>query len=242
MSYDPLYRTATATAQSSSTAVDAGLQAFMRSVYNVMAAGLVVTGVTAWAVANVPALFNLVFGTPLVWVAAFAPLAFLWLGFTPARISRWPASKTRAMFIAFSALMGLSMAALFKVFAGADIARAFFVTAATFAAVSLYGYTTKRDLAGMGSFMFMGLIGIFFAALVNLFVQSAMMDFVVSVIGVVVFTGLTAWETQRLKETYSYNRGADEANARLAVTGALSLYLNFINLFQFILRFMGNRE
>lgn len=239
MSYSPYQQQQAAVSQ---TAVDAGLQAFMRSVYNTMGLGLVVTGLTAFGVANIEPLAKMIFGTPLFYVAAFAPLAFLWFGFTPARIARMPSGKVRMLFIAFSALMGLSMASIFLAYSAESIARVFFITAATFAATSLYGYTTKRDLAAVGSFMFMGMIGIFIAMLVNLFLQSAMMHFVVSVIGVIVFTGLTAWDTQRLKETYAYGHGAAESNAKLAVTGALNLYLSFINLFQFMLSLMGNRE
>ncbi len=238
MSYNP-YQPQTATAQ---TVADAGLQSFMRSVYNTMGLGLVVTGLTAFGVANIPALAELIFKTPLFYVAAFAPLAFILFGFTPARIARLSAEKVKMLFIAFSALMGVSMASIFLVYSAESIARVFFITAATFAATSLYGYTTKRDLASMGSFMFMGMIGIFIAMLVNIFLQSAMMHFVVSVIGVIVFTGLTAWDTQRLKETYAYGHAMTEANAKLAVTGALNLYLSFINLFQFMLSLLGNRE
>lgn len=229
-------------AAAAGSAVDAGLQSFMRSVYNTMGVGLAVTGLTAFGVANVPALFNAIFGSPLVWVAMFAPLAFLWLGFTPARISRMDAAKVKMAFLLFSGLMGVSMAAIFHVFTAESIARVFFITAATFAATSLYGYTTKRDLAGMGSFMFMGLIGIFIAALVNIFLQSSVVHFVVSAIGVIVFTGLTAWDVQRLKESYAYGHAMAEANAKLATMGALSLYLNFINLFQSLLHLMGSRE
>ena len=239
MSYD---QRPTSTVYTGTREIDAGLQAFMRGVYNIMGTGLVVTGVTAFAVANTEPLFNLIFGTPLMWVAAFAPLAFLWLGFTPRRMQTMSAGKLRNVFFIFSAVMGISMAALFQIFTAESIARVFFITAGAFAATSLYGYTTKRDLTGMGSFMFMGLIGIFLASIVNIFVQSSMVHFLVSVIGVVVFTGLAAWETQRLKETYSSAYGAVEANAKLAVTGALSLYLSFINLFQSLLHLMGNRE
>ena len=221
--------------------IDLGLQAHMRQVFNTMGLGLVVTGLTAFAVANTPALFNLIFGTPLAWVAMLAPLAFLWFGFTPSRMQRMPAQKVKTTFYLFSALMGLSMAVLFQVFTGASITRVFFITAATFSAMSLYGYTTKRDLTGMGSFLFMGLIGIFIAAMVNLFLQSAMVQFVVSVIGVVVFTGLTAWDVQRLKEGYALAHG-DEANSKMATMGALSLYLNFINLFQMLLHLLGDRR
>ncbi len=226
---------------SASPAIDAGLQSFMRGVFNTMGVGLVVTGATAFAVAQIPALYNAIFGTPLAWLAIFAPLIFLWMGFSPSRIARMESSTVRMNFILFSAVMGLSMAAIFHVFTGESIARVFFITAGTFGATALWGYTTKKDLTSMGSFMMMGLIGIFLAAIINLFMASAMVHFVVSVLGVIIFTGLTAWEVQRLKESYAYGHGED-ANAKMATVGALSLYLNFINLFQSLLHLLGNRE
>ena len=238
MSYDPY---ATATTARTGAAIDVGLQTHMRQVYNTMCMGLVATGLVAFAVAATPALHPVLFGTPLALVVMLAPLAFIFFGFTPKRIATWPSAKIKTMFFVFSALMGLSMASIFLVFTAESIARVFFITAATFAATSIYGYVTKRDLAAMGSFLFMGLIGIVIAALVNLFLQSSMLQFVVSAIGVVVFTGLTAWDTQRIKETYAYNNGT-EANDKMAIMGALSLYLNFINLFQSLLSLMGNRE
>lgn len=241
MSYDP-YRPQAAVGSAQGTAVDAGLQSFMRGVYNTMGLGLVVTGLVAFFTANTPALVNLLFGTPLAWVVMLAPLGFVLFGFTPGRVQRWPAAKLRTLFFAFSALMGLSMATIFLAFTAESIARVFFITAAMFAAVSLYGYTTRRDLAGMGSFLFMGLIGVVIASLVNLFMQSSMVAFIVSVAGVVVFTGLAAWETQRLKETYMSGYGVAEANAKLAVMGALGLYLSFINLFQSLMHLLGQRE
>lgn len=240
MSYDPYSPQSTSYADSG--VIDAGLQAHMRGVYNTMGLGLVVTGLVAYLTANFPPLTQLLFGTPLYWVAAFAPLAFILFGFTPARIARLPASQIRTMFYVFSALMGLSLASIFLAFTASSIARVFFVTAGAFAATSLYGYTTKRDLAGMASFLFMGLIGIVLASIVNIFIGSSGLQFLVSVAGVIIFTGLTAWETQRLKETYAYNRGMEEANSKLAVMGALNLYLNFINLFQSLLHLMGNQR
>jgi len=240
MSYDPSYQRTPQAAYAAPRTIDAGLQAYMQSVYNTMGLGLVVTGLTAFGVASIPALFNLIFGTPLAWIFMLAPLGFIWFGFTPARIARMPSGKLRNIFILFSAVMGVSMAVIFQVFTGASIARVFFITAATFAATSLYGYTTKRDLTAVGSFLFMGLMGIFIAMIVNLFMHSAMVQFVVSALGVIIFTGLTAWETQRLRDLYA--AGATEANAKTAIVGALSLYLNFINLFQMLLHFMGNRR
>lgn len=220
--------------------IDLGLQSYMRKVYNTMGLGLVVTGLTAFGVANTEPLFNFFFQGPMMWVTIFAPLAFLWLGFTPARVARMDAGKMTMLFTVFSALMGISMAAIFFAFTAESIARVFFITAGTFAAMSLYGYTTKRDLTKMGSFLIMGVVGIFLAMIVNMFIQSEAVHFAVSVIGVVVFTGLTAWDTQRLKETYA--AGADESNMKMAVMGALSLYLNFVNLFQMLMHLTGDRE
>lgn len=237
MNYAPNQRQA---AYGSDQLVDGGLQSFMRGVYNIMGLGLVITGVVAFALAQSAEAMQMIFGTPLKWVVMLAPLAFIFLGFTPARIARISPAQARTLFFVFAAVMGLSMAAIFVAFTGESIARVFFVTAGTFAATSLYGYTTKRDLTRMGSFMFMGMIGILIASLVNIFIGSEMVQFVVSVIGVLVFTGLAAWETQNLKETYVYGGGA--ANDKLAVVGALGLYLSFVNLFQFLLHLMGNRE
>lgn len=221
--------------------IDAGLQAHMRGVYNTMGLGLVLTGLTAFGVSESPALLNAIFGTPLKWVAIFAPLAFVMFGFTPGRVARLAASQLKSMFVFFSVLMGISMGSIFAHFDGVSIARVFFITAGTFAAMSLYGYTTKRDLGRLGSFLIMGVIGVLFAGLFNIFFQSPALDFAVSVIGVLVFTGLAATQTQMLKETYSYAHG-EEANSKLAVMGALNLYLSFVNLFQFLLHLMGNRE
>lgn len=238
MSYDPYQPSTTA----ATTTVDAGLQSYMRGVFNTMTYGLGVTGLTAWAVASIEPLRQVIFGTPLAYVAMFAPLVFLWVGFRPGRIEAKSAYELRVSFLLFSAVMGLSLASIFMVYAQADIARAFFITAATFAATSLYGYTTKRDLTGMGSFLFMGLIGIFIASLVNIFLKSTGMQFIISIVGCLVFTGLTAFEVQRLKETYSYARGMEEASQKFAIMGALNLYLNFVNLFQIILSLTAGRR
>lgn len=233
------YQTQTATA---TKVVDAGLQAHMRSVYNTMTLGLGATGLVAYAVAflvQTNEAFRGIFLGPLFFVFALAPLGFLFFGFTQSRMARWSSPQIRGMFYAFAATMGISMSTIFLAYSGASIARVFFITAGTFSAMSLYGYTTKRDLAGMGSFMMMGLIGIFIASIVNMFIGSSMVQFVVSVIGVVVFTGLAAWETQRIKETYQSASAMAEANAKMAVLGALNLYLNFVNLFQSLMHLMG---
>jgi hypothetical protein len=220
--------------------IDEGLRSYMLAIYNYMGLGLAITGLTAFVVATSPPLMAVIFGTPLKWVVMLAPLAFVF--FLSARVSRMSVSAAQLTFWAFAIVMGLSMASIFLVFTGTSIARVFFITAATFGAVSLYGYTTKRDLSQFGSFLIMGLIGIVIASLVNLFLGSSALQFAISVIGVLVFTGLTAWETQRLKEEY-VESATGELVAKQAIMGALSLYLNFINLFMMLLQLFGqNRE
>jgi FtsH-binding integral membrane protein len=204
-----------------------------------MGAGLVITGLVAFAVASTPALAQAIFGTPLKWVAMFAPLAFVM--FFSFRIERMSASGAQAAFWAFAAVMGVSLASVFLVFTGASIARTFFIAAAMFGATSLYGYTTKQDLSRFGSFLIMGLIGVLIASLVNIFLGSTLLQMVVSIVGVLVFTGLTAWDTQSIKERYAANHD-HETSGKLAVFGALSLYLNFVNIFQLLLNFTGERE
>lgn len=237
MSYEPYQQKS---AVGTDTFVDAGLQEYMRGVFNTMSVGLGVTGIVAWIVANTP-LANVVFSSQLVAMAfMFAPLVFLMFGFTQGRIMRSsPASLKRTFFI-FAAVMGVSFASVLMVFSGESIARAFFITAGTFAAMAIWGYTTKRDLTSMGSFLYMGLIGLVLASIVNVFLASSAVHFAVSIIGVFVFTGLTAYDVQRLKEVYRVGGGA--ANDKAAIMGALSLYLSFINLFQIIIQFMGSRD
>jgi FtsH-binding integral membrane protein len=220
-------------------AFDAGLRSHMLRVYNFMTLGLALTGIVALFVAGSPAIYKPLFGTPLKWVVMLAPLAFVMV--LSWRFERMSASAVQATFWAFCAVMGLSLASIFLVFTGVSIARVFFITAAMFAGTSLYGYTTKSDLSKMGSFMMMGLIGIMIASVVNIFLGSSMLHFITSVIGVVVFVGLTAWDTQTIKEQYAEGYG-QEATTKLAVMGALSLYLNFINLFQSLMSLMGERE
>ena len=217
-------------------AIDAGLRQFMLSIYNYMTVALVITGLVAFGVAQSPTALHVIFGTPLKWVVMLAPLGFVFL--FSARIHAMSPSTAQMVFWAFAATMGLSMASIFIVFTGESIARVFFITAATFGATSLYGYTTKTDLSKMGSFMMMGLIGIVIASLVNIFIGSSALQFAISVIGVIVFTGLTAWDTQRLKEMYAdaYDR---DTLGRVAIMGALNLYLDFINIFMFLLRLLG---
>jgi FtsH-binding integral membrane protein len=219
--------------------IDEGLRSYLLQVYNYMGLGLAITGVVAFLVASTPALYQPIFGTPLKWVVMLAPLGFVF--FLGAKIQTMSVSAAQLTFWVFAAVMGLSMASIFLVFTGASIARVFFITAATFGAMSLYGYTTKRDLSGWGSFLFMGLIGIIIASLVNLFVGSSAVQFAVSVIGVLVFTGLTAYDTQRIKEMY-YEMDAADVATRKAIMGALSLYLSFINLFMMLLQLFGTQR
>ncbi|WP_159952558.1 Bax inhibitor-1/YccA family protein [Rhizobium sp. 18065] len=218
---------------------DEGLRQHMLRVYNYMGLGLAITGLVAYFVGSTPALYVPIFSSPLKWVVMLAPLAFVF--FFSFRIQTMSASTAQMTFWAFCAVMGLSLASVFLVFTGASIARTFFITATMFGATSLYGYTTKRDLAKMGSFLMMGLIGIVIASVVNIFLGSSALQFAVSVIGVVVFVGLTAYDTQNIKEQYAENVD-QESQQKLAVFGALSLYLNFVNLFQMLLSLTGQRE
>lgn len=222
-------------------AIDAGLRSFFQKVYNKMAIGLVFTGVIALVTASTPALFNAIHGSWLGLVVALAPLGILFFGLTPRRVATMSAASVSGVYFLLTGLIGLSMSYIFMAYTGESVARVFFIAAGMFAATSIYGYTTKKDLAGMGSLMFMGLIGIIIAMIVNIFLQSAMMQFVISVIGVIVFTGLIAWDTQRIKETYNSAYGEKDLS-KLATMGALSLYLDFINLFQFLLALLGSRE
>ncbi|MBS9477200.1 Bax inhibitor-1/YccA family protein [Ancylobacter radicis] len=218
---------------------DEGLRKHMLRVYNYMALGLVITGAVAFIVGTTPALYVPIFSTPLKWVVMLAPLAFVL--FFSFRIQAMSAGTAQMMFWAFCAVMGLSMASIFLVFTGTSIARTFFIAATMFGATSLYGYTTKRDLSKFGSFLIMGLIGVVIASVVNIFLGSSMLQFIVSVVGILVFVGLTAWDTQSIKEQYADNFDA-ESQQKLAVFGALSLYLNFVNIFQLLLNLTGERE
>ncbi len=219
--------------------IDEGLRAFMLKVYNYMCLGLGVTGAVALFTANSPAMMQAIYGSPLQWLVMLAPLGFILV--MSFGINRLSPGACQGLFWAFSAVMGLSMASIFLVFTGASIARVFFITAAAFAGLSLYGYTTKKDLSGMHSFLIMGLIGIIIAMIVNIFLASSALHFAISVIGVLVFSGLTAWDTQRIKLSYVSGDGAAVAEKK-AIYGALSLYLDFINMFYFLLALFGNRE
>lgn len=227
---------------------DEGLRTYMLSVYNYMALGLGITGLAAIGA------FKLAFDqqtgaltgfgealylSPLKWVVMLAPLGMVF--FLSARINKMNVSTAQMTFWAFAALMGLSLSSIFMVYTGNSIARVFFITAASFGGLSLFGYTTKKDLSGWGSFLMMGLIGIIIASVVNIFLASSAMQFAISVIGVLVFAGLTAYDTQQIKEMYF--AGDDENTAgRKAIMGALRLYLDFINLFLMLLSLFGNRE
>ncbi len=218
---------------------DEGLRQHMLRIYNYMGLGLVVTALVAMFVASTPALYVPIFSTPLKWVVMLAPLAFVL--FFSFRIHAISASTAQMLYWAFCAVMGLSMASIFLVFTGTSIARTFFIAATMFGAMSLYGYTTKRDLSKYGSFLIMGLIGVIIAMVVNIFLASSALQFAISVIGILVFVGLTAWDNQRIKEEYSENAGA-ESLQKMAVFGAFSLYLNFINIFSLLLNLTGERE
>jgi FtsH-binding integral membrane protein len=224
---------------------DVGLRSYMLSVYNYMASGVLLTGIVALLFAN-SSLMNLIVNpatgqaTPLLWVALFAPLAIVFgLSFGINRIS---ARAAQALFWVYAALVGVQFSTLFLVYTGVSIAQTFFAVAAAFMGLSLFGYTTKRDLSGMRSFLIMGVVGIFVALLINLFLRSPAMDLAISAIGVLLFAGLTAYDTQKIKSIYFSVAGHGEAMAKSAVLGALNLYLDFINMFLFLLRFMGDRR
>lgn len=218
---------------------DEGLRAHMLRIYNYMGLGLVLTGLVAVLVASVPSLYVPIFGSPLKWLVMLAPLGFvLFLSF---RIDAISGATAQLLFWAFCAVMGLSLASVFLVFTGTSIARAFFGAAAMFAATSLFGYTTRRDLTQFGSFLIMGLIGVVIASIINIFLGSSALQFAISIIGIIVFVGLTAWDTQAIKLQYGEHHD-DQTRQKLAVMGALSLYLNFVNIFQLLLSLTGQQE
>lgn len=224
----------------SAASYDVGLREYMIKVYNFMAIALGISGVVAFLAASSPALMNLLFGTPLFWVVMFAPLAFvLFFGY---KISKISAETAKTYLWIFSALMGLSLSSIFTIYTGTSIARVFFISAATFGITALYGYTTKKDLTSLGSFMIMGFIGLILASLVNIFLQSSAIHFATSILGMIIFIGLTAYDSQRIKQMYYQVSGSAEAISRMAVMGALSLYMDFINLFMTMLNFFGDRK
>jgi FtsH-binding integral membrane protein len=215
--------------------MDQGLRRYMLSIYNYMASGVLLSGVVAMLFAN-SAIGVQIMSSPLRWVIMLAPLAFIFF-FNANRT----ASTLQIMFWSFCVAMGLSMSTIFLVYTGASIATTFVATAGAFAGLSLYGYTTKRNLTAMGSFMMMGLIGIIIAMLLNIFIQSSALGLAISILGVLIFAGLTAYDTQRLREAYYQVAGTDMMG-KVVILGALSLYLDFINMFQFLLSFLGSRE
>ncbi len=218
--------------------IDEGLRAYMMRVYNYMAIGLGITGVVAYFAAT-SGLYAAIAQTPLIWVVMLAPLGMVFL--LSARLHKMSTSGAQIAFWAFSALMGLSLSYVFLAYTGTSITRVFLMTAASFGALSLYGYTTGKDLSGWGSFLLMGLIGIILASIVNIFLASSAMQFAISVIGVLVFAGLTAYDTQQIKEMY-FEGDSSVVAGRKAIMGALRLYLDFINLFIMLLSLFGNRE
>ena len=241
MAYNPderrIYRGDSA-APSAGGAIDAGLRAYMLRIYNYMTGGLVLTGIVAY-VAAVSGFYQAIAATPLIWLVILAPLGFvLALSFG---LERMRAGTAQLLFWVYAAVMGLSLGGIFLVFTGSSIARVFFITAATFAGMSLYGYTTKADLSRFGSFLMMGLIGIIIASLVNIFIGSDAVQFAISVIGVILFVGLTAFDTQRIKGIYFENETGDTLTKK-AIMGALTLYLDFINLFLMLLQLFGQRR
>ncbi|MCO5733566.1 Bax inhibitor-1/YccA family protein [Rhizobium sp. SSA_523] len=226
--------------------IDEGLRAYMLKVYNLMALGLAITGLAAfgtWQFAvdggQLTPFGVALYASPLKWVVMLAPLAMVF--FLSFRINRMSVSAAQTTFWVYAALMGLSLSSIFLVFTGQSIVQTFFITAASFGALSLYGYTTKRSLTAMGSFMIMGLFGLIIASVVNIFLASSALGFAISVLGVLIFAGLTAYDTQKIKEMYF--EGDDTAvMGRKAIMGALTLYLDFVNLFMFMLQFLGNRN
>jgi len=220
-------------------ALDQGLRAHMLRVYNLMASAVALSGIVAALVASSPTAMQLIFGTPLRWVAMLAPLAFvLVLSF---RFESMSKTAVQALFWAYAASIGVSLSVLLMVYTGTSVARAFFISAAMFAGMSLYGYTTKTSLAKFSSFLIMGVFGLLIAGVVNIFLQSTMMQFLISAASVLVFCGLTAWDTQRIKDTYAEYAGT-EIEDKLAVMNALGLYINFIVIFQSILQLTGQRN
>ena len=220
--------------------IDVGLRDYMLRIYNYMASGLALTGIVAY-VAAYSGFYAAIARTPLIFLVMLAPLGFVMV--MSFGLNRMQAATLQALFWVFAAVMGLSFASIFLHFTGESIARVFFITAGTFAAMSLYGYTTQRDLTAIGSFLWMGLIGIIIASLVNLFLLSSALQFAISVIGVIVFTGLTAWDTQRIKQMYFEIDHSDvQVAGKTAIMGALQLYLDFINLFMMLLQLLGTRR
>jgi len=253
--FDRNYATFRGVATDRAVAYDTGLRAHMIRVYNYMAGGVALTGVVAWftyqmaggdairiagrSFVGLTPFGQALFGTPLMWVVILAPLGLVF--FMSFRIGHIQASTARLLFFIYAASLGLSLATIFMVYTATSITQVFFISAAAFGALSLYGYTTNRSLDAMGSFLFMGVIGLFIAMVVNIFLGSSMLQWMISIVGVGIFAGLTAWDTQKIKEFYDPMDDGTAAG-RKAVMGALSLYLDFINMFTFLLQLMGDRR
>lgn len=244
-----------------SAQIDEGLRAHMNKVYGLMSVAMLITGAAAWAISGLAVTTDaaagvaqvgagqyltnfgaLLYTSPLKWVIMFLPLVMVFA--FSAMINRLSAASAQLFFYAFAVAMGLSLSSIFLVFTGTSIAQTFLVTAIAFSALSLYGYTTKRDLSAMGAFLIMGLVGLIVASIVNIFLASSALAFAISVIGVLIFAGLTAWDTQNIKNTYVQHavHGDQEWLGKAAVMGALNLYMDFINLFMFLLQFMGQQR
>ncbi len=226
-------------AQAEAAAVDAGLRAYMLRVYNYMGVALALSGAVAFLVSTSPAMPQVIFGTPLMWVVFLAPLGLVF--FLSARIHKMSAAAAQATFWVFAALMGMSLASIFIAYTPESITRVFFITAGAFAGLSLVGYTTKKDLSGMGTFLFMGVIGLVIAMVVNMFLGSSLLQLGISNIGVLIFAGLTAYDTQQIKLMYYEGDGAEVATKK-SIMGALKLYLDFLNMFLFLMHILGNRN
>ena len=221
--------------------IDEGLRAHMNKVYGLMSVAMLITGAVAFGVGMNDALIAAIFGTPLKWVVMFAPLAVVFA--FSAMIHKMSTSTAQMVFLGYSALMGLSISFIFKAYTGISIAQTFLITAIAFAGLSLYGYTTKKNLSAFGSFLMMGLIGLVVASILNIFIASSALSFAISVLGVLIFAGLTAYDTQNIKNTYLELAQSDaDFLGKAAILGALQLYLDFLNLFMFLLQFLGNRE
>jgi len=236
------YQTTRSFAAAGAANIDQGLRTHMNKVYGLMSVAMLITGGVAWAVGTNDAMVQAIFMTPLKWVVMFAPLIMVF-AFT-AMLNRLSVAAAQLFFYVYAAAVGLSLAFIFAVYTDGSIAQTFLVTAVAFAGLSLYGYTTKRDLSGFGTFLMMGVIGLLVAMIVNIFLASDFLTFAISVIGVLIFAGLTAFDTQAIKNEYiEHARNADQAwLGKSAIMGALRLYLDFINMFMFLLSFLGNRE
>ena len=225
-------------AQAQAAAIDAGLRAYMLRVYNYMCVALALSGAVAFVVSTSPVLQQAIFGTPLMWVVFLAPLGLVF--FLSARINKMSASAAQTTFWIFAALMGMSLASIFIAYTPESVTRVFFITAGAFAGLSLVGYTTKKDLSGMGTFLFMGVIGLVIAMVVNMFLGSSLLQLGISAIGVLIFAGLTAYDTQKIKLMY-YEGDSAEVATKKSIMGALKLYLDFLNMFIFLMHILGNR-